>query len=283
MFLKFLLIAVIFTFSMASGEVFGTVKKIKGDAFMDSVILKVNDDLYIGKNIITKNKSKVIIKQKNGNIITIGENSKLELINFDEVGQKKGKSFFNIVPSINKLSNKFKFKIKLKSATIGIRGTNFIVSSANTENITLREGKLDIIANKDKFKIYNKKTVEENYGVDAQKEKFEEFLNNFNNEFLEFKRKQEYEFEGFKKKFKLEEGTTVVFGKNNSVYKVIMPLTNIKGQFGSFDEFSKLEALTKEFEDNLNNSRSFSPSNTSSDDFKDLDNELEVGSDFNFK
>jgi len=231
------LILLLLAITLYGADTFGLVKKIKGTVLSNNKVLKINDKVYVGFSIITKNHAKVVIKQANGNIITIGKNSQLLLTALDEVNNKKGSSYFNIVHSVSKRFGKHKFKIKIKMATIGIRGTNFIVTS-NKENmnVLLRKGTLDIIATKGKFKVFKNEYKD---FIKNQKAQLDNYNKNISDEFSEYKRKDQEGFEKYTKSVKLKQNTMLVFGSKNDVYKVKMDKEQIKKEFDSFDNFNQ--------------------------------------------
>lgn len=106
------------------------------------------------KDIISSNKnSKVQIVLKDETIITIGENSALNIEDYlyDDKNKEKSKASFNffkgsfksITGKIGKL-NKEKFKLKTKSASIGIRGTTIV---GNQSIIICTDGAITVTSN----------------------------------------------------------------------------------------------------------------------------------------
>ena len=222
--------------TLSANEIFGIIKKITGIVESGDKLLIIKDKVYIGNIITTKQNSKVMIYQSNGNVITMGQNSKLELLKEKEVATKIGSVYFDIARKISKDLTKFKFKIKLKSASIGIRGTNFIITAKdNDENVMLRKGNLNILANKGDFSLYETKEKDE---FNAYKAEFDKYSNDFNAEFNKYKEEDKYKFNGFLKEFNLEENTMLTFSKDNKVYKNKLTKKAIKNKFDSFDDFS---------------------------------------------
>jgi hypothetical protein len=121
----------------------GVVSAFKGDAniLRDGKDINVKTGLKLQKNdeLTTKKNTKVQLVFKDKTIITVGKNSKFSIHDylFDEqastgkkVNAKFGfaKGLFRTVTGKIGKINPNKFKIKVKSASIGIRGTKFDVS-----------------------------------------------------------------------------------------------------------------------------------------------------------
>ncbi|MEA3383715.1 MAG: FecR family protein, partial [Campylobacterota bacterium] len=118
----------------------GKITAIKGEVYIDrdskKIVASVGSILQLKDVIKTENKSKALILFNDKTSITIGKKSTLTVEDyvFDTINPKKSKATFGfgqgvfrtITGKIGKL-NKDKFKIKTSTASIGIRGTNFIV------------------------------------------------------------------------------------------------------------------------------------------------------------
>ncbi len=120
------------------------VSAYKGDAIInrDGKILKIKLGMKIEKKDIiqTKNNTKVQLLFKDDTTITIGKNAKFSTLSYlyDENNLKKSEAKFNfskgffrtVTGQIGKINPK-RFNIKIKSATLGIRGTRFDVFVSN--------------------------------------------------------------------------------------------------------------------------------------------------------
>ncbi|MEA3289315.1 MAG: cadherin-like domain-containing protein [Campylobacterota bacterium] len=124
----------------------GKITSVQGEVYVTRVSgeLKATSGFILKKNdeVITKDKAKALLLFNDNTLIKVGKNSKLSVNEFvlDEVNPKNSKASFGfgnglfrtITGKIGKL-NKEKFKIKAKSASIGIRGTVFDVAVAKEE------------------------------------------------------------------------------------------------------------------------------------------------------
>ena len=106
--------------------------------------------------IVTQDNSKVQIILKDQTIVTIGENSKYNFneYKFNSKTDSKAKmklehGFFRVITGkIGKIAPE-RFKVQTKSATIGIRGTNFFAwVGPKREEIGCIKGKISILTNK---------------------------------------------------------------------------------------------------------------------------------------
>ena len=128
----------------------GKITAIKGDISIkrDTQIIVATTGFNLEKHdlLISKKNSKAQIVFSDKTIFTIGQNSTLDIAEYlyDEKQPSKNKAQFNVLKGafssitgrIGKL-NKSKFKLKTKSASIGIRGT---IVKANQKTIMCTQG-----------------------------------------------------------------------------------------------------------------------------------------------
>ena len=152
------LITLMFILSSILMASIGNITSFKGSVSIDrgtqKIIGKLN--LPIEKNdiISTKKDSNVIIKFQDDTIITVGKDSILNIQEYlyDEKTASNSKTQFNFVKGTFKLVtgaighiNPNKFKLKTKSANIGIRGT---VTLGNQSIIACTKGAISVEAKK---------------------------------------------------------------------------------------------------------------------------------------
>jgi hypothetical protein len=135
----------------------GKITALRGDVTIKrdakSIIAKSGTKLEKHDLIATSKNAKVQIVFSDKTIFTIGKNSTLDIADYlyDESKPKKNKVQFNVLKGafssitgrIGKL-NKSKFKLKTKSASIGIRGT---IVKANQEMIMCTHGAITVTTN----------------------------------------------------------------------------------------------------------------------------------------
>ncbi len=132
---KLFLIALLF-FSSSLFASIGHIMALRGDVSVvratTSIAATMGMALQQKDTIITKKSSRVQVMLEDKTVITIGSNSnfKFEEYSFDgtansKVSLKATKGFFrSVTGKIGKIAPK-RFKLKTRSATIGIRGTDF--------------------------------------------------------------------------------------------------------------------------------------------------------------
>lgn len=199
----FVLIFVFLSFGFANN--FGTITKIVGEGFVNGKQAKLNQKVDINQTLSTGANSKMLVVF-GGSAITLGKNASLRVSQENAVKQIKGSSYYNI----NKLQNST-FKIQLKTMTVGIRGTNFIVELADTTRVFLRQGSLEINSLKDEFKLY----------VQEQEKEFEDYKNQMYEEYEAFKHEgKNYVLKAKTKSFFLETNSSLSLDENtNSAYQ----------------------------------------------------------------
>lgn len=131
----------------------GQIVAIKGKISVNEKIVNVGYFLNKGDSVVSTSESRAQIELIDKTIITIGSNSKLNIDDYvyDETTPSNNKasfgfmegSFKSITGKIGKL-NKERFKLKTKSASIGIRGTTIV---GNQEFIACTDGEISVTAN----------------------------------------------------------------------------------------------------------------------------------------
>ena len=142
----------------------GKVSALKGDANIqrgkDNIVVKIGSILEKNDTISTKENAKVQIIFEDNTIITLGKNSALNINDYvyDTKTPKNSKTDFNffkgafktISGNIGKI-NREKFKLKTKSATMGIRGTIIL---GNQRVIACTSGQI-VVESNDKQVVVN--------------------------------------------------------------------------------------------------------------------------------
>jgi len=159
--MKIILGLMIFVISLFAN--IGKVSAVVGDAFVDrkdsKITAKVGTIIEEKDIVLTKNNSKVQLVFKDNTVITIGKNSALDISEYvyDTKNPSNSKTDFNffkgafktITGNIGKI-NRDKFKLRTKSATIGIRGTTIL---ANEQTVTCLSGAVRITLNGESIDI----------------------------------------------------------------------------------------------------------------------------------
>lgn len=148
--------------------------------------------------VITGPNSRAVVRIGSDGFIVIGKNSQVEINKTkDHAGffrQVTGMIYY-AMNTIKK--NQRPIEVRTASATIGIRGTRFLVTDMDGRNeIGMRKGLVNVISPDGEFEIH-KKTAQDEFeafkqegkvAVDKAKGEFEEYKANTQKEFIEYKR-----------------------------------------------------------------------------------------------
>jgi hypothetical protein len=111
------------------------------------------------------------------------------------------------VNSINKKDRTL--EVRIKTATMGIRGTRFIVTDVPDRNeVGMRKGTLSVSSPGDEFEIHKKSEQDE---FEALKRESEAAINEEKRQFEKYKEDTQHEFVEYKKEFALDTNRMVSF------------------------------------------------------------------------
>ena len=177
-------------------KVFGTVQLIRADSIRreKAEVATAVLEKYI---ILTGEQSSATLQLIDESTVVIDQNSRLEARDANSFFQKSGIAYFDIKSRKTGAS----LKVRTEFAIIGVKGTQFIVNAATTEQggVALRTGRLDIEAPTGEFAIHRRKITSE----------FEEFLQQQQGDFDDYKKKLQEDFVEYKKSFTLEPLKTI--------------------------------------------------------------------------
>lgn len=182
--------------------------------------------------IRTGDKQKIAVKTMQGDTLIAGENSSIKLVKPGFFQQLFGKIYY----FISKRSREDRVRVQTTTATIGVRGTTFVVDSAGDdqkqETVSLQQGQLNFESNDDEyFKLYQLRELDE----------FELFKRQMQTEFDAYKTELEEEFVAYKKSIQLDQGFALKFDGKKVVK---LPLDeNSNKQFEEFEAFIKQNTL----------------------------------------
>jgi hypothetical protein len=156
-------ITTLLIFALFSYGSIGQVVTYKGSAYIKrgfkKITIRTGTKLQKKDTVITRNNSKLQIEFKDRTIITVGKNSKLKIDNylFDDNKQEEASTsisflkgiFKTITGKIGKL-NPEKFRLKTKTASIGIRGTSLIINAKKRSTfVACTDGSIIVTSLKD--------------------------------------------------------------------------------------------------------------------------------------
>ena len=178
-----------------------------------------------GMEIKTNGDQKIAIKTRSGDVLIAGKNATIKIKEPGFFSHLFGKIYYFIAPRQNN-----KVKVTTSMATIGIRGTKFIIDSeeANegTETVSLASGKLNFESNDDElFELYHQRELTE----------FEMYKRQQMAEYAEFKQNMMDEFVAYKSSIDLDDGFALKFvGKKATRIKLD---EKIDDEFAEFEQF----------------------------------------------
>ena len=205
-------------------KIVGKVKVLKSDQIRASKA-KLHQKLYKDDLLITYKNAMTTIKLDDKSLITLDQKTKLRVQDVKKLKHESGKVFFNI-----ETQGKNKIEIATNFATIGVKGTMFIISdNQELQSVSLKSGLISVSALEGKFEIHKTKAKKlseyEKYRL-AQSYDFEQYKEKIQNEFIEYK-----------KEFDLYENTMISFNKNIVNEKMLDEKS--KKEFKQFELFQK--------------------------------------------
>ena len=218
------------------------VINVKGDK---RVIKNVSESLNEMDTIITKKDARIVIQFNDGVLSVLDEKSRLRVEKTSWFSYLGGKVYF----TFKKVFAGQKRVVKTRAATIGIRGTTFIISEnkeQNGESVALKEGLLQIESTGPAFEIHKKKILDEFEKFKLKRQRAKQQLQD---EFQRYKQNNMKEFVEYRRRFTLQPNHVI----NLSGYRVdeaAMTAAN-QADFESFE--AEAEDLIKAFRDKSKN------------------------------
>ena len=207
------------TTSMADqSEPRGKVLKLKGDVeVIDAsgetrVITKVDEPLDEMDTIVTKKDSQIVVQFDDGTLSVLDEKSRLRVEKTSWFSYLGGKVYF----TFKKVFGEHRRVVKTRAATIGVRGTTFIISEnaeQDGESVALKEGLLQVESTGPAFEIHKKQILDEfeQYKREQQRQRQE-----LQDEFEQYKQQTMREFVEYRREFTLRPNRVI----NLSGYRV---------------------------------------------------------------
>jgi hypothetical protein len=178
----------------------GKVLKFDGDVEVvdargESRTIKENDEpVNEMDTIVTKDGARVIVQFDDGALSVLDEKSRLRVEKTSWFSYLGGKVYFTFKKVFGEPR-----QVKTRAATIGVRGTTFIISEIGEnggETVALKEGLLDIESTGPAFEIHRQKELDEfeRFKLEQQaartqmKDEFEQYKKQTMREFVEYRR-----------------------------------------------------------------------------------------------
>ena len=143
----------------------GKVLKFNGDVEIVNAsgerrfVKAVDEALHENDTIVTKTDARIVVQFDDGALSVLDEKSRLRVEQTSWFSYLGGKVYF----TFKKIFGEPR-RIRIRAATIGVRGTTFIISENDNhdgESVALKDGLLDIESNGPAFEIHKKKIMDE--------------------------------------------------------------------------------------------------------------------------
>ena len=168
---------------------------------------------------------RIAIRTTDGDVLVANPNSVIKLEKPGFFSQLFGKIYYFITPA-----KKRNVTVQTRAATIGIRGTKFVVDSsaedAAQENVSLVEGRLNFESNDDeKFALYHERELTE----------FEQYRREQMAEYQAYKNQMLEEFVAYKASIDLEAGFALRFDGKKVVRSAVSE--DMEAEIAEFEQF----------------------------------------------
>jgi len=201
----------------------GILKLFKENDFRGAVVRDNNTKLFSGYALKTgrKSEAKIVLIDNTGIILT--EKSSLIFPQYNKIIADNGTVLFKVT----KRDEVQGFTVQTKTATIGVKGTQFAVAVDNESvKVFCKEGKVGVKSIKGEFKKYVKKEIDE----------YNQFLKDQFQDYTQYKKELKEEFVKFVKEFDMNPNMAVVISNSNEVKNIEFP-ENINDLFEELNKF----------------------------------------------
>ncbi len=176
--------------------------------------------------VVTAEGSNAIVRFDDGVMSVLDENSRLRVEKNGWLSQLGGKIYF----TFRKVFGQSR-KVKTRFATLGIRGTTFIIYDDDTgQGVALQEGLLDIESPGPVFEIHRQQQLDE---FETFKQQALQQQQDMNREYDDYRNQVQHEFIEFKNNFTLQPGRVIRFDGVRVDETVIDE--NVKAEFDNFE------------------------------------------------
>lgn len=213
----------------------GRILKVNGDVQVINErgeIRKVEESQFVIREmdtVVTKKGGKAVVQFSDGALSVLNEKSSIRVEKTNWLSHIGGKIYFTFRKVFGE-----RRQVKAKFATIGIRGTTFIVyDDENGEGVALQEGQLDVESPGEAFEIHRQKELSEYEAFLLEAQQSKQALQD---EYDTYKKDLKKEFIEYKKSFTLEANRVISFdGKR--VDETEMG-EDVKAEFDDFEEIA---------------------------------------------
>ena len=184
----------------------GRVLKYSGDIEIVSAAGKsrkvraVNEPVHENDTIVTKSQAKIVVQFDDGALSVLDEKSRMRVEQSSWFSWLGGKVYF----TFKKVFGGKQRHVRTANATLGIRGTTFIISEnpgQAGESVALKEGLLEVKSNGPAFEIHRQKQLDE---FAAFKQEHEQARQAMQDEFDRYRQQVQTEFVEYRRQFMLQ-------------------------------------------------------------------------------
>ncbi len=197
--------------SQEAGESLGEVVRTEGEVRVlpaedfRKVPAEPGRPLFQGDLVLTRAEAAAVLAFRDGSRVALDAESKLEVVDPDELRQEGGRAYYRI-----RSSGAEGRKVRTEFSVIGVKGTELLVSdTGDARAVAMAEGEVEIAAPEGQFKLYREKQASE---LDAFRRRQQEGMEKYRQEFEEYKQKVRREFVDYVDSFSLGSGRMATFG-----------------------------------------------------------------------
>lgn len=212
----------------------GTVLKVTGDVEVIDAkgvtrsVTEVDEPLNENDTVVTKKDSRVVLRFDDGTLSVLNEESRLRVENTSWYSYLGGKIYFTFKRVFGQQR-----RVKTPSATLGIRGTTFIidgVASTEGEMVSLKEGLVSVESTGPAFEIHRKQEMNE---FEAFRQQHQQAREKMHDEFEQYRQQTMKEFVEYRRQFTLKPGRSISL-KGYRIDETEMS-DQVKADFESFE------------------------------------------------
>jgi len=214
--IAFLLTALVFQSALQAETFRARIVKVEGQVHVVSAEgekRKPEKMQYLvnsNETVVTSKDSKAILQFEDGAMSVLDQKSSLRVEKSGWLSQLGGKVYYVFRKVFGKKKPK---KVRTKFATIGVRGTIFIVyADKDNQLVALQEGKLNIESPGDDFEIHKPTPAAKDFAEFKRQAKQRE--QELDDEFSDYRKNIGKEFVEYKKSFDLDANKVVSFNGN---------------------------------------------------------------------
>ena len=222
----------------------GKVLKFNGDVEIINAkgekrqVQKIDEALNENDTIVTGKEARIVMQFDDGALSVLDEKSRLRVEKTSWFSYLGGKVYFTFKKVFGDPR-----RVRTRAATIGVRGTTFIISenkNQDGESLALKEGLLDIESTGPAFEIHRKKVMDE---FAQFKQQMQQEKQQTRDEFEQYKQQTQQEFIEYRKNFTLQANRVI----NLSGYRVDETAMTKQNEADFIDFESEAEDLIKNF------------------------------------